>query len=160
MANDGWRDFDFFHGHWRVAHRRLRDRLVGATEWEEFGGVAICHPTLGGHGNVDDNIIQLPDGPYRAMTVRSFDRESGQWSIWWLDGRHPGEVGVPMVGGFNGDTGTFVARDSFQGREILVRFLWLKGNEPMWEQAMSDDGGRTWEVNWTMRFTRDEGASL
>jgi hypothetical protein len=30
--------FDFLIGDWRVAHRRLKERLVGSTTWEEFGG--------------------------------------------------------------------------------------------------------------------------
>jgi hypothetical protein len=30
----GERDFDFFFGAWRVAHRRLRERLTGCTDWE------------------------------------------------------------------------------------------------------------------------------
>ena len=28
---------------------------------------------------------------------------------------------------------------------------------PRWEQAFSDDGGRTWETNWVMDFTPAEG---
>jgi hypothetical protein len=26
-----------------------------------------------------------------------------------------------------------------------------------WEQAFSADGGKTWETNWIMQFTRDGG---
>jgi hypothetical protein len=37
-----------------------------------------------------------------------------------------------------------------------VRFLWTRTDteSPRWEQAFSDDGGRTWETNWEMDFTR------
>jgi hypothetical protein len=160
MNDQSWQDFDFFHGNWRVAHCRLAERLARSTEWQAFGGVCICQPTLSGHGNFDDNILDLPDGQYRAMTIRSFDTASRQWSIWWLDARMPRQLDVPVVGSFDGDIGTFMARDTFQGRDVLVRFQWRKGNEPIWEQAMSDDDGRTWEVNWTMRFTHDDGVSL
>jgi len=39
---------------------------------------------------------------------------------------------------------------------VLVRFLWLRTltRAPRWEQAVSPDGGATWETNWTMDFTR------
>ena len=102
----------------------------------------------------------LPEGPYRAMTIRSFDPTSEKWSIWWLDARAPGQLDVPVVGAFDGDVGTFLARDIFKGREVLVRFQWQKAVEPIWEQAMSADGGASWEVNWTMHFTRDDGVTI
>ena len=160
MDDQGWQDFDFFHGKWRVAHRRLVERLAGSTDWQEFGGICVCHPTLGGRGNFDDNVLDLPDGQYRAMTIRAFDIAAGQWSIWWLDARKPHQLDVPVVGSFDGDIGSFIARDTFRNRDVLVRFQWQKGLEPRWEQAMSDDDGRTWEVNWTMRFARDDGVVL
>ncbi|MFD2349900.1 hypothetical protein ACFSTC_11855 [Nonomuraea ferruginea] len=36
------------------------------------------------------------------------------------------------------------------------RFLWtvLGPDACRWEQALSADGERTWETNWTMDFTR------
>jgi hypothetical protein len=61
-------DFDFFHGRWSVQHRRLKDRLANCTEWETFGGSSNVQPLLGGAGNVDDNVIELPSGAYRAAT--------------------------------------------------------------------------------------------
>ena len=52
-------------------------------------------------------------------------------------------------------------RDTWRGhdaavRPILVRFIWsgVTTATPRWEQAFSDDGGRTWETNWVMDFTR------
>jgi hypothetical protein len=159
MADEGWRDFDFFHGKWSVRHRRLKERLAGSRGWQEFGGTCICQPTLCGLGNFDDNILELPDGHYRAMTIRSFDRDSEKWSIWWLDGRQPTQLDVPVVGAFEGGVGSVLARETFNGRDVLVRFHWRKGSQPVWEQSMSDDDGRSWEVNWTMIFTRDEGVT-
>ena len=150
----GLTDFDFLHGSWRVQHRRLVGRLVGSTEWQAFGGTCTCAPVLGGQGNVDDNLVNLPDGPYRAVTVRSFDATTGQWAIWWLDGRHPHRFDVPMVGGFAGGQGVFLADDHLDGRPIKVRFLWRRNAAglPEWEQAFSGDGGKEWEVNWVMEF--------
>src|SRR5688572_32709995 len=80
-------DWDFLAGRWTVRHRRLKARLAGSTEWEEFAGTSVNWPTLGGEGNVDDNVIELPDGTYRAVTIRALDAKAGQWLIWWLDQR-------------------------------------------------------------------------
>lgn len=149
-------DFDFEFGDWHVSHRRLKDRLAGCAEWEQFAGRSSTRPVLGGYGNVEDNLIELPGGPYRALALRSFDPASMQWSIWWLDGRFPGQLDVPVVGRFADGVGTFYAADTFNGAPISIRFLWLAANpdQPRWEQAFSADGGATWETNWTMDFSR------
>lgn len=148
-------DFDFLIGEWRVRHRRLCARLQSCSDWDTFGGQCSCRKVLSGFGNVDDNLIELPSGTYRAVTLRSFDSKSRTWFIWWLDGRRPHALDVPVVGSFVGETGTFIARDSFEGRLILVRFIWKKraSDHPRWEQAFSPDDGTTWETNWIMDFT-------
>ena len=147
-------DFDFFHGAWSVQHCRLARRLAGCNDWQRFGGQCTVVPLLGGQGNVDDNLIDLPGGAYRAATLRAFDPATRQWSIWWLDGRAPAQLGVPMVGGFDGHRGVFHADELFEGRPIRVRFVWTAGTTPRWEQAFSQDGGASWETNWTMDFSR------
>lgn len=149
-------DFDFEFGDWSVQHRRLKERLNGCDEWEEFGGSCSARPILGGNGNFEENEIDLPGGAYRAIALRSFDMQSGQWAIWWLDQRYPHALDVPVIGSFEGDIGTFLARDTLRGHPILVRFRWFKHNagQPRWEQAFSPDDGATWEINWVMHFQR------
>jgi hypothetical protein len=58
-------------------------------------------------------------------------------------------------------TGTFLGPDTFAGRPILVRFLWLAVSTaaPRWEQAFSTDDGGTWETNRVMTYTRIEEAA-
>ena len=55
-------DFDFYMGSWRVHHRRLKERLAGNDEWQEFEGTSTAWPILGGAGNIDDNVLELPAG--------------------------------------------------------------------------------------------------
>jgi hypothetical protein len=155
-AGSAVHDFDFYMGSWRVHHRRLKERLAGSDEWQEFEGTSTAWPILDGAGNIDDNVLELPAGTYRAISFRTFDPESGRWSIWWLDGRYPSRLDPPVVGGFENGVGTFIADDTFKGRPILVRFIWsnLTSTSTRWEQAFSPDGGATWEVNWIMESTR------
>lgn len=158
-VRSGLHDFDFLAGTWRVQHRRLKERLAGSDEWEEFGGTSVGRLILDGAGNVDDNVIELPGGTYRAATLRSYDPATGTWSIWWLDGRYPrNPLDPPMVGSFSDGVGLFYADDTFNGRPIRVRFIWsnITATTARWEQAFSPDGGETWEVNWEMDFTRVE----
>jgi hypothetical protein len=149
-------DFDFLVGRWTVQHRRLKHRLAHSAEWEAFPGTCQSSPVLGGQGNVDDNVLETPAGPYRAVTLRSFDPRTKSWSIWWLDSRHPHELDPPVVGGFRNGVGRFLAKDTFNGRPIIVRYIWsdITPQSAKWQQAFSDDGGKTWETNWIMQFYR------
>lgn len=149
-------DFDFIIGDWRVLHERLNSRLNGCSEWTRFDGHTSTRKILGGWGNVEDNLLHLPTGDYRAVAMRSFDVATGQWAIWWLDGRAPHALDTPVRGSFENGVGHFYSDDQFDGRPIRVRFTWSIGADghPCWEQAFSPDGGATWETNWRMQFIR------
>lgn len=151
-------DFDFVLGDWLVKHRRLKERLAGCTEWIEFPGVMSTRKILGGFGNLEDNILSFPEEEVRAVALRSYDRQTKRWSIWWLDGRFPDRIEVPVVGRFENGIGSFFGRDTLRGLPIAIRFLWrqLSQDELFWEQAFSADEGKSWETNWTMHFRRRE----
>src|SRR4029453_12235885 len=149
----GVSDFDFLAGSWRVHHRRLKERLAGSHEWVGFEGTCVMRKLMDGYGNVDDNVLNLPEGAYRAVGLRSYDPKTAQWSIWWLDGRMPSNPPVPPVrGGFANGVGTFETDDTLRGKSIRVRFTWSKitPTSAHWEQAFSPDPGKTWWTNWTM----------
>jgi hypothetical protein len=150
-------DFDFLVGRWNVAHRRLSGRLVGSNEWEEFDGECAMQKLLGGQANVDDNVLHAPAGTYRALTIRVFDPGARQWSIFWIDSRYPpSRIESPVVGGFSGDRGLFFSDDVWEGRPVRTRFVWQIDDRDAcrWEQALSPDGGVSWETNWYMDFER------
>jgi hypothetical protein len=148
-------DWSWLVGSWSVRHSRLKDRLAGSTEWEEFTGTCINWALMGGRGNVDDNILDFPSGRYRGVGVRAFDVETRQWSIWWIDSRRPG-IEPPVRGGFADGVGTFIGDDTWKGKPVKVRFRWSKitPTSAHWDQASSGDDGKTWETNWHMDFTR------
>ena len=149
-------DFDFLIGRWHVRHRRLRRRLDRCADWDAFDGTCDARKLLGGLGNVDDNVLELPGGAYRAASLRAFDPLSRTWSIWWLDGRTPDRLGVPVRGSFTDGVGVFLADEEIDDRPIRVRFRWsgITPTEATWEQAFSGDDGASWETNWRMAFTR------
>jgi len=149
-------DFDFIIGDWRVLHERLNSRMSACSEWTRFEGLTSTRKMLGGWGNIEDNLLHLPGGAYRASAMRSFDVTTGLWAIWWLDGRAPHMLGVPVRGAFENGVGQFYAKDELDGRAIRVRFTWSIGanGRPLWEQAFSPDGGTNWEPNWRMEFIR------
>ena len=148
-------DFDFWFGSWDVRNRWLRRRLAGSDDWEEFDATVVARPLLDGVGNEDEFRTDHAGG-FIGMSLRFFDPERRRWSIYWADSRRPGELDPPVFGTFSGDVGLFEGEDVHRGRPILVRFTWsgVTTPTPRWEQAFSDDGGRTWETNWVMDFTR------
>lgn len=151
------RDFDFLFGTWSVQHRRLRERLMNSSDWEEFDGTSTTRPILDGHGNVEENFLNFPQGAYRAIALRSFSISDQRWAIWWLDERRPHSLDVPVIGQFEDGIGTFLAHDAFGDLAIKVRFQWshMEANSCQWQQAFSTDNGASWETNWIMNFTRD-----
>jgi hypothetical protein len=152
-------DFDFLVGDWRVHHRQLKARLANSHDWVEFDGTLSMRPLMRGFANVGDNMFNVRGGAYRGVSLRSYDPKTGQWAIWWLDGRDPfGDLDPPMKGRFvnaNG-VGIFYADDTFNGKPIRVRFTWshITHNSAHWEQAYSADDGKTWETNWISDFQR------
>ncbi|GLQ46673.1 hypothetical protein GCM10007862_17240 [Dyella lipolytica] len=153
----GLHDFDFLVGTWHGHHRKLKARLAGSHEWIEFDGTLDVRKLMDGFADVSDNVINLPDGVYRGVGLRSYDPVSGQWASWFLDGRYPADnLDPPMKGSFVNGVGTLYADDVLQGKPIKVRVIWshITSTSARWEQAYSPDGGKTWETNWVSDFTR------
>jgi hypothetical protein len=153
----GLHDFDFFVGEWRTHSRRLKERLAGSNEWEEFEGTIVSRRLMEGFANVDDTVFNTPEGIYRGVAPRAYDPKTGQWAIWWIDGRNPfGNLDPPLKGRFVNGIGTFYGDDTLRGKPIKMRFTWshITRTSARWEQAFSPDGGKTWETNWQQRLER------
>ena len=150
-------DFDFLFGSWNVHNRCLRRRLAACDEWDEFEATHVARPLLDGLGNEDEFRTDFCGG-FVGMSFRFFDPRTELWSIYWADSRRSGTLDPPLYGSFAGDRGVFLGEDVFEGKPILVRFVWsgVGTDSPRWEQAFSEDDGDTWETNWVMEFTRAE----
>lgn len=153
--SDGRADFDFFSGCWDGHQRKLKQRLKGCDEWDEFHSVSVVRKTLGGLGNFDEVTFEMPTGRVIGVTLRIFDPQTRLWSIYWASSTS-GVLVAPMVGRFENGRGEFYDRENFEGRSIFSRFIWTSSGPDAcrWEQAFSADGGRTWETNWTADFSR------
>lgn len=148
-------DFDFLLGKWKIHNRKLKTRLGGCTEWLEFEAAQECRKILNGFANTDNFQTEFDGEPFEGMALRLFNPKTKLWSIYWADSNAV-VLDVPQVGSFDGDIGRFYAKDVFDGREIIVQYLWDKSNAnvPIWSQAFSEDDGETWEWNWRMTMTR------
>lgn len=154
--SDRRHDFDFLFGTWNVQNRRLHNPLTGSREWYTFASRATEEPVLDGLGNLEQwDADETPTGPIHAVAMRLFNIEHGTWSIFWSTAGS-GTFLTPTVGRFENGVGTFTSREAFNGRTVIVRFIWTSSGPSAcrWVQAFSADGGATWEDNWIMEFSR------
>ena len=145
-------DFDFIYGDWDVANQKLAQRHVGCRTWEQFDATSRCGPHMDGAANLEE--MKFASRGWVGMALRLYDAAQALWSIWWVDSRDV-RLQPPVHGRFQDGRGVFEGDDEDEGRPVKVRFTWTADRErPRWEQAFSIDGGRTWETNWIMDFTR------
>ncbi len=153
----GLHDFDFLVGQWQVRHRLLKERLANSHEWIEFEGTLTTRQLMGGRVNMGDNVFNKPGGDIRGVSLRSYDPKTGEWAVWWLDGRNPSaNFDPPIKGHFENGVGTFESDDTLRGKPVRLRVTWshITSASARWEQALSPDGGKTWETNWISDFQR------
>ncbi len=150
-------EFDFLAGRWSIKNRRLKQRWVpeAKREWETFDGDSHCWTVLGGLGSIEE--LRIPVGQPRGMGIRLLDTEKGLWSDYWVASGAGQIVPPPMWGDFKNGAGTFIATDERDGDiAIHSRGVWdrITPTSCRWHQAFSRDGGKTWEDNWFMDWTR------
>jgi hypothetical protein len=151
----GLHDFDFQVGEWRVHHRVKNP--ADNHRWLEFDGTCSNRRLMDGWANVEDHTFNKPTGVSHGVGLRAYDPKSGQWAIWWIDGRDPfGALDPPVIGRFDNGVGTFYSDGTLDGKPIRVRFIWsnITPTSAHWEQAYSSDAEKTWETNWIMEFKR------
>jgi hypothetical protein len=158
VQRDGSHDFDFLIGDWKAHVRRLPERLKGSNVWVEYNGISNHKKLLDSNANFEEFDVSTPDHKLRIkeQTLRLYNPESHQWSIYGviLD---KGTLALPpVVGEFNGKRGEFYNQQTWEGRVVLVRYIWLdiSPKSSRMEQSFSSDGGKTWEVNWICELSR------
>jgi len=156
---DGSRDFDYLLGSWKYHLKKLLNPLTGSTQWVELDGTGVCRPIWGGKAQIDELEVDGPSGHIEGLTLRLYNPQSHQWNLNWAN-QKTGALGVPTVGAFDAKNGRgeFYDQEEVNGRMILVRYLWsgITPTSAHFEQSFSDDGGKTWEVNWITDQVRVE----
>lgn len=154
-ARVGEHDFDFEIGNWKTHLKRLVSPLSGSTSWVEYDGTTTVRKIWNGRANMVELEVDGPAGHIEALSLRLYNPESHQWSLNFSNSRG-GTMGTPSVGEFRNGRGQFIDQESFGPRMILVKFV-IQPISPTschFEQSYSDDGGKTWELNWIADDTR------
>jgi hypothetical protein len=159
VPRDGQHDFDFEIGSWKTHLSRLSHPLTGSSTWVDYEGTTNVRKVWKGHANLVELEADGPAGHIEALSLRLYNPESRQWSLNFANSSG-GTVGPPTIGEFKNGRGEFYDQDTLNGRSILVRFIIsdITPTSCRFEQAFSDDGGTTWEVNWIATDTRTKNA--
>jgi hypothetical protein len=153
---DGQHDFDFEVGTWKIHLSQLFHPLTGSKEWEQFDGTTTTEKVWGGRAFLEQFETDSPGGGHiEGLTLRLYNPQSHQWSLYWATSK-TGTLSQPTVGEFKDGVGEFYDQEPYNGRMILVRYIWSKitPTSAHFEQSFSNDGGKTWEVNWITDQTR------
>ena len=152
---DGQHDFDFETGNWKTHVSRLVHPLTGSTTWVTYEGTTVVRKVWNGRANLGELEIDGNAGHIELLSLRLYNPSSRQWSL-NVASSGGGTLGVPAIGEFKNGRGEFFDQETFNGRAILIRFVIsdITPNSCHFEQAFSDDGGKTWEVNWSATDTR------
>lgn len=152
---DGQHDFDFELGSWKTHLRRLLRPLTGSTSWVEYEGTTLVTKVWNGRANLVELQVDGAAGHLEGLSLRLYNPQSRQWSLNFSNSAG-GTLSPPSIGEFRNGRGEFLSQETLNGRAILVRFI-ISDITPTschFEQAYSDDGGKTWEVNWIATDTR------
>lgn len=152
---DGQRDFDFEIGSWKTKlSRRLRP-LTGSNTWVQYEGTTVVRKVWDGRANLVELEVEGPSGRIEGLSLRLYNPEARQWSLNFSNSAS-GTLTPPVIGEFKNGRGEFYGQETLNGRAILVRFVIsdITRDSCHFEQAFSDDGGKTWEVNWVATDTR------
>jgi hypothetical protein len=152
---DGQHDFDFEIGVWTTHLRRLLHPLTGSTTWVEYDGTTRVQPVWDGRANLLELVADGPAGHFEGLNLRLYNPASHQWSLNFSNS-NGGTLSQPTIGEFRNGRGEFYDQETLDGRAILVRFVIMDitTTSARFEQSFSDDGGKTWELNWVAIDTR------
>jgi|ERR1051326_273250 hypothetical protein len=154
-ARDGQHDFDFEIGTWKTHLKRRLHPLSGSNDWTEMDGTTTVRKVWNGRANLVELEVDGPTGHLEGLSLRLYNPASQQWSLNFSNSGD-GTLAQPTIGEFKNGRGEFYDQETFKGRAILVRFVIsdVTADSVHFEQSFSDDGGKTWEVNWIATDTR------
>jgi hypothetical protein len=157
-VRDASHDFDFHIGTWTTQLKRRLRPLTGSDEWVSYSGTTTVRKVWNGRANLVELDVTGPAGRIEGLSLRLYNPESRQWSLNFSNVKG-GTLGPPTIGEFKNGRGEFYSQETLNGRAILVRFVIFDITQASvkFEQAFSDDGGKTWEVNWIAEDTRLKG---
>jgi hypothetical protein len=139
------KQFDFWVGEWDLT-------WPGEKPGEVEHGSNSIQRILDGCV-VQENFSGLDTNHLRGTSVSIFDARAGLWKQTWVDN----EGGYLDFAGEFKDGQMILQREAFRdGKKFLQRMVWknITADSFAWSWEASQDGGKTWQVNWPIHYKR------
>jgi hypothetical protein len=155
---DGLHDFDFLIGDWTAHLKKRLHPLSGSNDWVEYDGTSSTRKIWDDRANAEEFDVDSPVHHLhiRGQTLRLYNPDSHQWSLYLVYAAKGQLPMPPMVGQFTDGHGEFYDQEEFDGRMIFVRYYWtsISSTAAQMVQSFSADGGKSWEPNWIVDLSR------
>jgi hypothetical protein len=150
-----WHDFDFEFGKWNAHLRLLPQRFVGSHAWVDYYGTLVVHPLWNGKANISELEVRNAKSRIEGGALHLYRPDERRWYIAFASS-DSGVLGVPCVGRFENGRGIFYDHERYKGRPVTVRFVFsnVTAHRFDFDQAFSQDNGKTWETNLIIKYTR------
>ena len=155
MPRDGQHDFDFTIGVWKTHIKRIVNPLSGGDRTMELNGTVTVRKVWNGRAQLEEIEADGPKGHWEGTTLFLYNPHAHQWSQTFADAS-AGVLTAPLIGEFKNGRGELVAQTQFDGRTVLDRGVWsdITPNAHHFEEAYSEDGGKTWKPSFIADLTR------
>lgn len=84
--------------------------LTGSKQWIEFDGTSVTRKVWYGRAWIEEFETDGPTGHIEGLTLRLYNPESHQWSLYWANSKNGTMGGPPNVGEFKDGRAEFLSR--------------------------------------------------
>lgn len=137
------RQFDFWLGSWTARFMNNNQSVTGSnTVSALYDGCVIAEQFDG-----------APGSPLKGLSHSVYDVYAKRWKQTWVD--NSGSY-LDFTGGWEGDRMILTREAERNGKRFLQRMVWfdIRADAFNWHWERSDDGGKTWAVNWRIEYQR------
>ncbi len=146
------KQFDFWLGEWELA---WPGEQTGLPAGQIGRGTNSVKAILDG-AVIQENFVDNAPNSLRGMSVSVYNQRLGKWQQTWVDN----QGGYLDFAGEFKDGKMILARSATtkDGKEIMQRMVWhnIKPDELDWNWEASQDGGKTWQVNWQIHYKKKQ----
>lgn len=144
------RQFDFWLGEWELTWPGEQSGLPAGQAGRGTNSIkAILDSCV-----IEESFVDLAPNSLRGMSVSVYNQRLGKWQQTWVDNQNSY---LDFAGEFKDGKMTLSRQATTkEGKAILQRMVWhnITRDQLDWNWEASEDGGKTWKVNWQIHYKR------